>query len=384
LERSGVKRFSAISVPSVSAHLLMFVSGIICASLLQSVSTFRWTPRQLDLSALSRDALGTFTLFHAWTLVVVAVLSAAVLSRKVWQGRSASNTRLRSDQPAAAVCLDVQTAIVTRTVSRHETVAHVEAQFEDQLRQLFALLTRYLEGSDKQLSSMMRAGSELASATSVDQIRAVVEFLVTQNTQAQSDARKLRDRLEEAQTRASALREQLEKAEELASIDALTSVANRRRLFDTLDREVAKSHAETTPLCLVMADIDFFKKINDSFGHSEGDNVLKNFAQLLSTNVRSEDLVARYGGEEFAIVLPKTPIGNATELIERIRVKIEAAKFGDPRSRQSIGRVTASFGIAAIRDDECSEELMKRADRKLYEAKQNGRNRVEIDRFAMA
>ena len=373
-----------VSVPIASTHLLMFLAGIVCTSTLELGGIFRWVLRRLELSALSIDALGTLKPTPASALAVAVVLAATVLSMKALRGRSASTAGSEPDRVVAVVRTDTHNRVSSIAASRSDTIAHVEIQLDDQLRDLFSLLTRYLEGSDNQLSSMMRAGSELASATSVEQIRAIVEFLISQNNNAQNDARNLRDRLEAAQTRASALREQLEKAEELALVDPLTSVANRRRLVDTLNHEVARSHDEATPLCLVMADIDFFKRINDNFGHSEGDSVLKSFAQLLTTNVRSNDLVARYGGEEFAIVLPKTPIGNATELIERIRVKLKSANFGDPTKKQSIGRVTASFGIAAIRDDECSDELMKRADRKLYEAKLNGRNRIEIDRFAMA
>src|SRR4029079_9349840 len=121
----------------------------------------------------------------------------------------------------------------------------------------------------------------------------------------------LEGRLKAAQDQASALRTRLRQAEKLAALDPLTSVANRRPFEQFISSEIERSRARGTPLCLIMADIDHFKKVNDKHGHSAGDKVLKAFADLLTKSVRGGDLVARYGGEEFAVVLPQTPMGDA-------------------------------------------------------------------------
>ena len=116
--------------------------------------------------------------------------------------------------------------------------------------------------------------------------------------------------------------------------------------------------------------------MNDTYGHAAGDRVLKAFAELLSKNVRGSDLVARYGGEEFAIVLPRTPMGNAFVIAERIRSKFELHGGPDESIANEFGRLTASFGIAEISDGEPPIALVQRADQMLYEAKNKGRNRT--------
>ena len=127
-----------------------------------------------------------------------------------------------------------------------------------------------------------------------------------------------------------------------------------------------------------MADIDHFKRINDKFGHPTGDAVLKQFARILSSSVRPTDMVARYGGEEFVLILKKTPMGNAVQVAERIRGNILVSKWNDPNTNVDIGALTASFGIAEINDHETAKGIVERADQRLYVAKNNGRNRVEI------
>jgi diguanylate cyclase len=125
-----------------------------------------------------------------------------------------------------------------------------------------------------------------------------------------------------------------------------------------------------------MCDIDNFKVINDSFGHSVGDEVLKMFASLLADNVRETDTVTRFGGEEFGIILPQTAQESAIGLAERMRRQCESKQLIVRNANQTIGKVTASFGVAQHREGDGPEMLVQRADAKLYEAKCAGRNRV--------
>ncbi len=279
------------------------------------------------------------------------------------------------DMPEASVQADPSTELS----SRESAFAEAYAELEEQLGDLLRFVSRYLESSDACSASVIQAQSQLKSAVSVEQIRAAIKILVIQHEKEQRNARELRDRLEDAQSRTTEINERLAQVETEAKIDALTSVANRRWFEEFLDNEIAKSHEEETPLCLLMADLDLFKNINDTFGHQTGDEVIKRFARLLSENVRSTDLVSRYGGEEFAIVLPKTPSGNAFQLAERVRSKLEAIEIKDTATGRHIGQVTASFGIAEIQEEESHNSLIERADRKLYDAKRNGRNRTELE-----
>jgi len=158
---------------------------------------------------------------------------------------------------------------------------------------------------------------------------------------------------------------------EVSLTDPLTGVGNRRRLDERLSAEIDRSGRHGDALSLVMCDLDHFKHINDTFGHDAGDRVLAAFAGLLRAQVRSSDLVARYGGEEFLMVLPQTAGASAERFAERMRGALErTADPGVPR------RVTASFGVAQWRAGESGEESIRRADRALYRAKQEGRNRV--------
>jgi diguanylate cyclase len=128
-----------------------------------------------------------------------------------------------------------------------------------------------------------------------------------------------------------------------------------------------------------MCDLDWFKAINDKFGHPVGDMVLKMFGETLTDNVGEGDIVARVGGEEFAIVFPGVRANEAATVAEQVRKRLEAKKWAVGSSGAVVGRVTASFGVAERREDDDAAELFKRADQALYRAKANGRNRIVID-----
>jgi diguanylate cyclase (GGDEF)-like protein len=157
----------------------------------------------------------------------------------------------------------------------------------------------------------------------------------------------------------------------LVNTDSLTRLANRRFFIDLLDKAMAFSKRHEQALSVIMADLDNFKSINDTYGHQAGDQVLAAFGQVMQASIRQEDLAARFGGEEFILMLPGTTIEDATILAERLRESLENLAFPPLKTR-----VTASFGIAQYRPDDTIETLVKRADEGLYAAKAAGRNRV--------
>ncbi|HEX5272803.1 MAG TPA: diguanylate cyclase, partial [Gemmataceae bacterium] len=161
----------------------------------------------------------------------------------------------------------------------------------------------------------------------------------------------------------------------LTIIDGLTDIHNKRSLMDFLDRELARSERYGRPLSLVLFDIDRFKRINDGLGHLAGDAVLRELAACVKETVRKEELFARYGGEEFAVVLPETPVEDAVAFAERLREAVAAHPFahgGQPLP------VTVSVGVAGTMGQEAYTpgELIARADKALYQAKNEGRNCV--------
>jgi two-component system, cell cycle response regulator len=167
--------------------------------------------------------------------------------------------------------------------------------------------------------------------------------------------------------------------EELALTDALTGLPNRRAIDEWASRQLSAAARHGFPIWVVMADLDFFKKINDSYGHDAGDTVLKSFAEILKANTRQSNICGRLGGEEFLVVITHVEKENVTVAIDRIRKQFENQKFtvaGD-----TFG-ATASFGIAGFRGTASPglRNLMTLADEALYSAKHKGRNRIE---FAM-
>jgi len=163
--------------------------------------------------------------------------------------------------------------------------------------------------------------------------------------------------------------------ERQALLDGLTGLANRRSAEDTLRSEVARAHRFGDKLCLVIADLDDFKAVNDTFGHPVGDDALRMFAATLAATVREMDLAARWGGEEFALVLPGTDAEGGAHLAERARLALEEREL---RADGSEVRLTASFGVAALPPATDLEELVAAADAALYEAKRTGKNRVMV------
>ncbi len=164
---------------------------------------------------------------------------------------------------------------------------------------------------------------------------------------------------------------------ELSNTDPLTRLCNRRCLMDFLDKEFKRSERSKAPLSLVMVDIDFFKRINDSYGHQEGDTVLVEMAKLLKSHVRDYDMAARFGGEEFALVLPETDITKAVQVAERLREEASELSFQGIMEKLSI---TISLGVSTYPRGQIRnvDDLIRHADYALYSAKESGRNRVEI------
>jgi diguanylate cyclase (GGDEF)-like protein len=159
----------------------------------------------------------------------------------------------------------------------------------------------------------------------------------------------------------------------LAQKDTLTGTWNRAYMQEIAWQEMSRHNRYGHPISLVMADLDYFKEINDRFGHAAGDLVLKEFCKVVLGCVRSSDAFGRWGGEEFLLILPNSSLSSAAELAERIRHGLEGHIFSDVR------KVTASFGVAEYRPEETWEQWLNRADLALYRAKAAGRNKVEME-----
>jgi len=173
---------------------------------------------------------------------------------------------------------------------------------------------------------------------------------------------------------------QTNQLKQIASLDELTGLANRRSLLAHLDVECRRMARKKAPLSLIMCDVDRFKLYNDTYGHAAGDECLKSVAEILSANTRrAGDLSARYGGEEFVVVLPGTSLAEAKRTAEKIRTGIEKLHIKH-KALKPAGHLTLSLGVAtSVPDPVCSiDALLKKADEAMYEAKKKGRNCVAV------
>jgi len=167
----------------------------------------------------------------------------------------------------------------------------------------------------------------------------------------------------------------VEESRWMATTDALTGLSNRRAFIDWANREVARCSRYGDHFCVTLLDVDHFKQVNDRYGHAAGDAVLAAVSRLMSSIVRSCDVVARWGGEEFVVALPSTSLEGAMLVADRIRAALELHPIADPNGGQVL-TVTASFGVAELEAGETLEQVVDRADRAMYAAKSAGRNRV--------
>lgn len=171
------------------------------------------------------------------------------------------------------------------------------------------------------------------------------------------------------------LRHNYHRSMELAVTDALTGLYNRRYMTNHLETLQKSAVQDYKPVSLLILDIDFFKKVNDTHGHDVGDAVLKQFSGRMIKSVRGIDLACRYGGEEFVVVMPDTDLAVALGVAERLRREVADVPFKIPTSDLQLD-VSCSIGVAMSMESESSESLIKRADEAMYQAKRNGRNRV--------
>lgn len=257
-------------------------------------------------------------------------------------------------------------------------LASTRQLLDGELTAILELVHSYLEKNKDYSASLSQGQEVLTSTRSPEQVRAAVLLLINENQKMLHETEKYELSLQESRSQIQELRVALAETQELNVRDPVTNVYTRRHLDATLAREVDEAHKNLTALSLVMADIDHFKKINDACGHPVGDEFLKNFADIMSQNVKGRDIVARYGGEEFAIVFPETDIKGAKSVAERIRKHLESKKWALKGGPQ-IGRITASFGVAQLNPGESAESLVGRADAKLYLSKSEGRNCVSSD-----
>lgn len=219
---------------------------------------------------------------------------------------------------------------------------------------------------------------ELAQRRTEKQIYQAMGRLELERMEHENEIYRLRneelaDALQQVQDLQQQLEERNAELAELAVRDPLTAAFNRRRFVSRLSMEIDRSRRYRSPLSIAILDLDHFKSVNDTYGHTAGDRVLQGLVEILTQNTRSSDEVARHGGEEFAVIMPETELDEARTVLEKLRQMVESQLW----QQTDLDRpITFSAGIAELDSDDSAETLVNRADQRLYQAKDAGRNRV--------
>lgn len=228
-----------------------------------------------------------------------------------------------------------------------------------------------LEPDDERLPFLETVGHLLGLA--IEHAGLVAELVDRVN-----ELRQLKEQEEQRSQELAELNQRLQqvnvKLEELSITDELTGLFNRRHFIQRLDEEIIRSRRQKHPVSLIMADLDHFKRINDTLGHQVGDEALKNFSAWIKKGVRRMDLVGRYGGEEFVVLLVDCGPNRALKVADKLRR--EVAKHSQAAPFDELGGFTVSMGVSTLTGADSAQELILRADKALYAAKESGRNQV--------
>lgn len=228
-------------------------------------------------------------------------------------------------------------------------------------------------------ASLEAISGNLTETVERSSLRSIVEALVATTREVAANNALLETRLKSAKTDVETLHGLLDEARTESRIDALTGISNRKHFEATLATEVAASHQHGHALTLIVIDIDEFKRFNDVYGHLTGDQVLRLVAGAMRDNVPPSATLARFGGEEFSIILPRTELSVAVAYAETIRRNVLRRELRKRSTGDSLGRVTISLGVAALRASETPTSLLERTDLCMYRAKRTGRNRTMTD-----
>lgn len=272
---------------------------------------------------------------------------------------------------------------VWRLYAQHIAARDMEAfeRLQLQLRNLLEDTALSAQSASAQAAEFGKSLKGHAESLSVpqgpDKIGQIVADILADTQKMQSLGEELSEKLQARTNEVNSLTESLRRAQSEALLDSLTGLKNRRGL----ERAVEDLLREPTGLsgsALLLADIDHFKVVNDTYGHVLGDKVIRAVAHVLRSNIKGRDVAARLGGEEFAVLLPQTSLTGAAAVAEQIRGTVAQGRICRPDGNESIGQVTLSVGVALARAGDTLEALLERADAAMYTAKRAGRNRVSL------
>lgn len=227
--------------------------------------------------------------------------------------------------------------------------------------------------------NLSRFSSTISSDLALHDIQKLLEALVSETRHMHEITQMLQEHILAKTQEISNLQKELDQERTRSRTDMMTKLANRTAFYEALTQGIERQGDKRGGLCLMMLDIDHFKRINDNHGHLVGDRVIKFVAQTIRKSIKGRDVAARYGGEEFTLLMENTPKAGAKHVGHQIMAEISGAKLLRADTKQPIGMVTVSIGLAVYRNGEEMLAFIDRADQALYQAKQRGRNRLCTD-----
>lgn len=260
--------------------------------------------------------------------------------------------------------------------ARDDAVRKVSDQVQQAITELAVMLGSVKSATSEYGESLDEVKDKIQSANSLEDLGEVVSGILQDTKMMVEKNQELETQLVNSSEQVTELKKNLDNVKKEAMTDGLTGVSNRKSFDKSILDLIDESAENQTPLVLMMIDIDFFKKFNDTYGHQIGDQVLKLVARTLVDNVKGRDVVARYGGEEFSILLPETPLSAALKVGEVLRRSVENKEVINKTSNENLGRITLSMGVSEYVPGEGVSQFIERADAALYLSKKNGRNRV--------
>jgi diguanylate cyclase len=256
---------------------------------------------------------------------------------------------------------------------QHDAVREVSHEVEDITARIVSNLKQAGVDVADYGAKLAAFGDGVSEGADLGQL---IEAMLRETRSAQERNSQLEEQLNTATREVQELRTHLEDVRMEALTDGLTGLFNRKHFDAQLRRDVRNAMETGDPVCLLLCDIDHFKRFNDTYGHAIGDEVIKLVARTLKQNVKGRDTPSRFGGEEFAVILPQTAMSDALTVAEQIRRKLAGKELKTKDGARSFGSVTMSLGVAEYRLGEPLPALIERADTALYAAKHAGRNRV--------
>jgi len=252
-------------------------------------------------------------------------------------------------------------------------------QIARDLGQVVSFLKQTEEKSGDYGRTLESAATDLSRTLAPDQIQQVVQSLAAATLVMATHNQQLNQQLQRSSREIDTLRTSLESVRVESLTDSLTGLSNRRMFDETLRMRLDEARAQRADLCLLLCDIDHFKRFNDTWGHHTGDQILRFLASALQAHARPDFLVARYGGEEFAVIMPRVPARVAAQTAETLRAAIQAKRLRRRSTNEDLGQVTVSIGVSRLQPGDTTQGLIERADACLYASKRNGRNQVTTD-----